>query len=182
MWITVQYSQKILTKNKENLLESEPAALFEMMKKYILLVDDNSIWDSLKDTFGLSKAKYSLLYVVSEWLGHEFHQLEPVISQKVQIYKKQNIHNIARLPTYEETIDLLFPRCMKKLVTRWLGESTNLSDGNRSVECDHDYILLSKRQRADLIKYPKVQFILEFATNSLISGIAHVANSRLTHY
>lgn len=164
-------------------------AFFEMMEQYLALVKSDMYEDSVDDTFGLPREKYALLYVVSEWLGKEYYKLESEISKKVDMFKQENLTTIDSLPPSESTIDMLFPSFMKQLLVCWLGASGDheglmLDWLSASAFADHNYSPRAKKSKTgscdtDRPLFPLVQLILEFATNSLVSGVAHVIYSRL---
>ena len=184
---TLDYLNFISSEDDEN-FASWGFAFFEMMEQYLMLVKSDVYEDSGEDTFGLPREKYALLYIVSEWLGKEYYKMESEISKKVEVFKTENLTTIDSLPPSESTIDMLFPAFMKQLLVCWLGAS---ADRELSLDwlaaaplADHNYSPPAKMRKtgscsSDQPVYPIVQLILEFATNSLVSGVAHVIYSRL---
>ena len=184
--LTLDYLKHISSEDVEN-FSQWGFAFFSMMEQYLTLVKSDMYEDSVDETFGLSKEKYTLMYVVSEWLGKEYHKLESPISKKVEFFKKQNLTAIDSLPPSESTIDMLFPSFMKQLLVCWLGaieDSVPSLDSSTAVAfADHNYSPPAKVRRAGCNRplFPLVQLILEFATDSLVSGVAHVVYSRLRY-
>nr|XP_006822993.1 PREDICTED: uncharacterized protein LOC102807855 [Saccoglossus kowalevskii] len=132
------------------------------------------------------------LNITSSWLGKEFHKMSNSISDKVDKFKSEHITSIDNLPPSEQVIDALFPRCMKILFSSWIG----IKENERQQQTEHQESSASDDSQAgtDSLKvpqhqppkqkfsrYPLVQLILEFANQTLISGVAHVLYSRLIH-
>ena len=188
--LALDYLKHISSEDVENFTKWG-FAFFNMMEQYLTLVKSDSYEDSVDDTFGLSREKYTMLYVVSEWLGKEYHKLESAISKKVEIFKKENLTTIDSLPPSESTIDMLFPSFMKQLLVCWLGATEDLAVLNldwltATAFADHNYSPPAKMRKSascnnDRPLFPLVQLILEFATDSLVSGVAHVVYSRLRY-
>lgn len=149
----------------------------DIIHEFLLLLKQDTSELVFDNLFGLSRDKYVFLYVLSDWLGKQFHDLEPQIVQKVDLFKKLTLQTIDNLPPAEKLIDLLFPHCMKILLVNWLGEA-QCREGFKSD--DHCYTPPAKVQKMSIgPNYTVVQLMLEFGTNCLISGIAHVVYSRL---
>ncbi|XP_077996274.1 uncharacterized protein LOC144449587 [Glandiceps talaboti] len=132
------------------------------------------------------------LDIASRWLGQEFNQMNNTVSKSVEAFKAKNISCIDNLPPAEQLIDTLFPRSMKLLFTTWIGIKRNESQkalGLQEIQSckddDQDCGLDSPKEsrpaytQQTFSRYPLVQLILEFAKQTLISGVAHVLYSRL---
>ena len=191
--LALDYLKHISSEDAEN-CSKWGFAFFEMMEQYLVLMKSDMYDESVDDTFGLEREKFALLYVVSEWLGKEYHQLESAISKRVENFKKENLMAMDNLPPSESTIDMLFPVFMKQLLVNWLhgprdSETVSLDWLAASAFADHNYSPPVKVCRTDgsgsscseRPLFPLVQLILEFATDSLVSGVAHVVYSRLRY-
>lgn len=190
--LALDYLKHISSEDTEN-FSKWGFAFFEMMEQFLVLVKSDMYEDSVDDTFGLPREKYALLYVVSEWLGREYHKLEKTINKRVENFKKENLMSVDSLPPSESTIDMLFPSFMKQLLVCWLDSSNDQKDKAlnwlaASAFADHNYSppakmckMASGSAGGDRPLFPLVQLILEFATDSLVSGVAHVVYSRLRY-
>ncbi|KAK3609012.1 hypothetical protein CHS0354_019826 [Potamilus streckersoni] len=179
----------------DRLLPDYGLVFFQMMEDFLTLLkkDIAGAASDNQDTFGMEKHKFFLLQIISEWLGKEFHSLESQIATRVDLFKKENINAIDNLPPSQVIIDTLFPSFMKQLIINWLGisEKSGLDTDLSCFEYDHDYSPEVKKPRPSVTSsvivesqppfYPLVQLILEFASNSLVSGVAHVVYSRLRY-
>jgi len=144
------------------------------------LQSDKDEMPAADDMFGLSFEHFTLLNIVSDWLGNEFRQLQAPIQKRTNEFKCQNLLNIGSLPSAGHLIDTLFPVCMKSFFYNWLPFDNpahiSHSTSNEDVNVDHSYAYAHRESSA---KVKQVQVILELGTNCLISGIAHVVYSRL---
>ncbi|KAL3856466.1 hypothetical protein ACJMK2_011220 [Sinanodonta woodiana] len=180
----------------DKLLPDCGLVFFQMMEDFLTLLksDIAETPSDKQDTFGMERQKFLLLQIISDWLGKEFHSLEKEIAKRVDLFKKENINAIDNLPPSQVIIDTLFPSFMKQLIINWLGISEKSDQDNTDLFCfeyDHDYSPKIKKPRASVTSsvtgesqspfYPLVQLILEFASNSLVSGVAHVVYSRLRY-
>jgi len=127
--------------------------------------------------------------------------------QQVEEFKRENISCIDSLPPAEQLVWKLFPQCMVRLMLSWmLGKSQGDNEQNHSESlethtservnekpgtaypghCERTNIghLGSKVtgihscHHTDKV-HSLAQIILEFANNTLVSGVAHVVYSRL---
>jgi hypothetical protein len=104
-----------------------------------------------------------LLYVMCHWVGGEFKKCKEEISQKVTEFKKRHIATIDSLPPAERVIEELFPLSMIVLLRTWMKDETPKT----------------ATESQSVLPYPLIQLILEFANQTLVSGVAHVLYSRL---
>lgn len=132
--------------------------------------------------------KIKFLNFVSKWVGTELHKFEDKISKDVAKFMQSHIKCIDNLPPPEEIIDEIFPLCMKELIFHWMNPQ-NIESCDKPCNSefeDHMYSQEQKRLKSCSNKpdFHVIQLILEFANNSLISGVAHVVYSRIksTHY
>ena len=154
--------------------------LFDLIKSYVEKIKDCSQTRMDGQHFNLSRKLNIALCLIAENVGKQFFSLQTVISEKVSEFKKQHISSIDSLPPSEEVVNALFPECMINLLLNWM-----IPKGHRqNIVYDLDK-QANKRQRTDADSpqdiYPFVLLILEFANNSLISGVAHVLYTRLLH-
>ncbi|EDO39322.1 predicted protein [Nematostella vectensis] len=106
-------------------------------------------------------AKQKLLCKLCKLIGREFNNAKPDIEAKVTQFKAKHILTIHSLPCAEEVVEELFPLYMRDLMWVWMGgEEQAARTPNSSL-------------------YPLMQLILEFANQTLVSGVAHVLYSRL---
>ena len=185
--LALDYLKHISAEDKENFSEWG-FVFFEMMDQYLAMMKSEMYDDSMDDMFGLPRQKFALLYVVSEWLGREYHKLELLISERVENFKKENLMAMDSLPPSESTIDMLFPSFMKQLLVNWLqGPRGSDTITLASAFADHTYsppvkvCRVEGNSSTERPLFPLVQLILEFATDSLVSGVAHVVYSRLRY-
>lgn len=124
--------------------------------------------DSSLDTQDRCDISAAMLEVTSDWLGREFHSMHNFVQDSVAKYKTENIHSIGTLPSAQRTCSI-FPRAMVVLFERWLA-SPSVADepmtDSKSLSDTRDI-------------YPFIQLLLEFANNSLISGVAHVVYTQI---
>jgi len=114
-----------------------------------------------------------ILNSTSTWVGRQFGKLNSQVQEKVTKFKEANIESIQNLPDSRTMCESLFPLCMRRLFEEWLG----VSHLTESVSEETPQTKKSKPQPPDI--YPFIQLILEFANNSLLSGVAHVVFTRL---
>lgn len=160
------------------------SVFFKIMEEFLVIVNnetDDRNEAILKNTFDLPKDKHILLYLISDWLGHEYQELEALIANKVDAFKKENIMSIDYLPTSETLIDNLFPTFMKTFVVNWCGFKLNNDRSENELDANvcHDHCYSGPLSVSRNTNYPLVQLMLEFGSNSFISGMAHVVFSRL---
>lgn len=150
----------------------------QLLDKYLKTVEGSLS----KNHFDIPCKRETALCIMSDWLGKQFHGMESAVSVKVDQFKKDHISCIDNLPPSENIIKTLFPVSMTQLVSNWIG----LNSENVCADVsDHDYGPPEKRIRGaglqDWSLYPVIQLLLEFANNSLVSGVAHVVYSTLRH-
>ncbi|KAL5015677.1 hypothetical protein ScPMuIL_005266 [Solemya velum] len=150
----------------------------QLLEKYLKTVEGILS----ENHFGIPCRRETALCIISDWLGKQFHRMEPAISAKVDQFKEDHIACIDNLPPPESIIKTLFPVCMTQLISNWIGQK--IENGFVDVS-DHDYGPPQKRIRGTGSQegslYPVIQLLLEFANNTLVSGVAHVVYSRLRH-
>lgn len=118
----------------------------------------------------------AILEVASGWIGREFNTMKPVVQQSITKFKTDNIKSIARLPSSQDTCSH-FPRAMVTLFENWLSaEQVNQPSNVDDITGEP---VLKHRRCASSDMYPFIQLLLEFANNSLISGVAHVVYTQL---
>ena len=180
--LAFDYLNYLVNSLETDSVESFMNVPFRLMEDFLLLVnmvDDQH--DVFRNMFGMSRERFILLQLISEWLGKEFHDLEGLIKENVEIFKKDNIMCIDSLPSPETIIKTLFPSFMTTFVINWLGfqnEDDTLHNKSEATS-DHCYTQVTKLKGQANINYQLVQLILEFGSNCLISGIGHVVFSRL---
>ncbi|XP_045172697.2 uncharacterized protein LOC123534483 isoform X2 [Mercenaria mercenaria] len=182
--LVLEYLNYFAKLEKTDAFENFGCILFKIMEEFLVLVGvDDGMPNVFKNTFGISREKFILLYQISDWLGQEYHKLEELIKEKVETFKRDNITCIDTLPSAETITDTLFPSFMKTFVTNWLGfhNENHILHGKSelNVMSDHCYTQPPKNDIPGNINYQLVQLILEFGSNCLISGIGHVVFSRL---
>ncbi|XP_072163344.1 uncharacterized protein [Diadema setosum] len=146
----------------------------------------------------------TFLCAVAKWLGSTFHREVMAISERVEDFKLRNIDHINSLPQPERLVHTLFPKPMVEFVMCWVGTSndeegvtssagadaadsdccrTQSSHGDKSKD-DEDSVLEEHAHENLNPKacFPLVQFILEMANQTLISGMAHVIYPRLIQH
>lgn len=114
-----------------------------------------------------------MLEATSDWLGQEFHAMNKKVQENVETFKTENISSIKTLPSAEKTCSM-FPRPMVRLFEQWLSPAVNadVTDTPSSSSEAHN-----TTQPKSI--YPFIQLLLEFANNSLISGVAHVVYTQI---
>ena len=125
-----------------------------------------------------------MLEATSDWLGQEFHSMKDLVQQNVENFKTENISSISALPSAEKTC-AMFPRAMVRLFEQWLSPAVTTdvtAEANQEDEsqtgskaADHTPTLNTTKNCI----YPFIQLLLEFANNSLISGVAHVVYTQI---
>ena len=187
--LALDYLKHISAEDEEN-VSDWGFVLFEMMDQFLATMRSEMYDDTTEDLFGLSRQKFALLYIVSEWLGGEYHKLASAISERVENFKKENLMAMDSLPPSESTIDMLFPSFMKQLLVNWIQEPNSQNEPVviASAFADHTYsppwpvkVCKVDGDNSERPLFPLVQLILEFATDSLVSGVAHVVYSRLRY-
>lgn len=125
-----------------------------------------------------------MLEATSDWLGQEFHSMKDLVQQNVENFKTENISSISALPSAEKTC-AMFPRAMVRLFEQWLSPAvtadftaeTNQEDGSQTgSKAPNQTPTLNTTKNCI---YPFIQLLLEFANNSLISGVAHVVYTQI---
>lgn len=104
-----------------------------------------------------------ILYTISYWVGNKFRKYKEEISQKVTEFKKRHIATIDSLPPAEKVIVELFPQAMIVLLKTWMEDESQKPQGDPQT----------------FLPFPLIQLILEFANQTLVSGVSHVLYSRL---
>ena len=191
---------KLLELYNLELLSTDCSAFpFEVIDDYITLVrrNDTTSVKHFANDFNVPVNKNIFLGLISEWLGKEFRTFHSLISHKVEEFKKENIDSINNLPSPQALMSQLFPQSMLLLIANWMGPfgvGSGVPDqvqAHMGPPVDHTYSpppaasqatpSSSCRQVAppDETLYQIIQLILEFANNTLISGVAHVVYSRL---
>ena len=141
-----------------------------------------------------------VLGAVAEWLGTKFNAEVSAISERVEEFKLKNIDQITNLPQPEALVHNLFPKPMVDFVMSWMGskdvqEFATVSAGKAStsnvnacsrVGVNSEIVMQNTCIGTDDVRdssaatcFPLVQFILELANQTLISGMAHVIYPRL---
>lgn len=144
---------------------------YELLKSYAVIIEDRVMADAYH-TEGVARSRGVVLCLLGEWLGKAFASLAPSISTKANAFKERHIESVDNLPPAHQLIAELFPLCMRQLLYSWM------SPVEEGGPCN------TKRQRTeDSTKnvHPYVQLILEFANNTLVTGVAHVLYSSLLH-
>ena len=174
-----------------------PAFPFSVLEQYTLLIKNCATQKLFGNKFDIACRRNAVLCLLSEWLGSQMHLLSDALQCKVMTFKERNINCVENLPCPRTLVDLVFPRCMQILLVHWLGqEEEEVDAGEGHGASDHSYSSLdvdddgehpSTAKGASVAstttpdKFPFIQFILEFANNALISGVAHVVYSRLVN-
>ncbi|KAL4223771.1 hypothetical protein ACF0H5_017237 [Mactra antiquata] len=173
-------------------IASSDDVLFKLMEEFLTQVkpdlsDGISPTSTENNSFNIPNYKFILLYLISDWLGHEYQALESQIAEKVYKFKQENIMTIDLLPSSENLTDTLFPSFMKLFIENWCGfgesrksasnETRHNAGPDSEIGADHCYSEPMRVVRDT--NHPLVLLMLEFGSNSLISGIAHVVFSRL---
>ena len=167
---------------------------FSILEQYTSLIKNCATQKLFGNTFDIPCRRNAVLCLLSEWLGTQLHLLSDALQRKVMKFKEKNINCVENLPGPRTLVDLVFPQCMQILLVHWLGqeeEELDAEDGHgtsdhsySSVDVDDDGEHPSTAKGASVAssdKFPFIQFILEFANNALISGVAHVVYSRLVN-
>lgn len=140
---------------------------YSVLDSYAVIAEDAAL-SKRYSGFNLSTHKAVLLSLLGEWLGKEFASLQPSVNAKAELFKLRHIESIDKLPPAKELVSELFPQCMRTLIYNWM-QTTEESDGPPEA----------KKLCPDV--HPYVQLILEFANNTLVTGVAHVLYSSLIH-
>jgi hypothetical protein len=182
--LVYDYLNYFMNSQETDLFVNFGSVLFKIMEEFLLLVTmDDELPDAFKNTSRMPQERFILLHLLSDWVGKEFHDLEGVIKENVETFKKDNITCIDSLPSAETITKTLFPSFMRIFVTNWLGfkneDSLLHQNSETSSMSDHCYTQVEKVKGQGSINYQLVQLILEFGSNCLISGIGHVVFSRL---
>ena len=125
-----------------------------------------------------------MLEATSDWLGQEFHSMKDLVQQNVENFKTENISSISTLPSAEKTC-AMFPRAMVRLFEQWLSPAVNADvtvEANQEDESQTGSKAADQTPTMNTTKnciYPFIQLLLEFANNSLISGVAHVVYTQI---
>ena len=130
-----------------------------------------------------------MLEATSDWLGQEFHSMKDLVQQNVENFKTENISSISALPSAEKTC-AMFPRAMVRLFEQWLSPAVTAdvnvdvtnSETNQEDESQAGSKAANQAPTLNTTKnciYPFIQLLLEFANNSLISGVAHVVYTQI---
>ncbi|XP_061197522.1 uncharacterized protein LOC133205685 [Saccostrea echinata] len=140
--------------------------------------------DEPESDLQISKNKLKFLTALGTWLGNEFHNCSHVISRRVDNFKQEHIRCIDNLPPSSDIVNHIFPVFMTAFILHWQGFGTPvIGYSESSLALEHNYA--SKKQIMDEHQagpnYPLIQLILEFANNSLISGVAHVVFSKIKY-
>ncbi|XP_062581086.1 uncharacterized protein LOC134242898 [Saccostrea cucullata] len=153
-------------------------------------------FDKMKDSeFGvnepesdlhISRNKLKFLTVLGTWLGNEFHNCSRMISNREDNFKHEHISCIDNLPPSSDIVNHIFPVFMTAFNLHWQGFSTPVNEYSvPSLALKHNYTCTGKKQMMEEEQtgpiYPLIQLILEFANNSLISGVAHVVFSKIKY-
>lgn len=115
-----------------------------------------------------------LLMSTSQWLAKSFSELHSQVKTLTNKFKSENIQSVDDLPPAKDVCLALFPRAMVILFEEWL----TVTHGDSNA----DHTAAKKRRQTgewEVSVYPFIQLILEFANNTLISGVAHVLFTRL---
>ena len=159
---------------------------FLILQKYLdLLKGGNNVCDTYANSFSIPYKLNIAMCIICEWLGDQFLALSDAIFKNVGIFKEQHLDCIDNLPPPHVIICDLFPRCMQILLKHWLKTDKQIASKS-SATCtstpskrhcgDESSGVLECRDNDALI-----QFILEFTSGALISGVAHVVYSRLVN-
>ena len=167
---------------------------FSILERYTSLIKNCATEKLFGNTFDIPCRRNAVLCLLSEWLGTQMHLLSDALQRKVMSFKEKNINCVENLPCPRTLVDLVFPQCMQILLVHWLGQEEEEVDAEdahgasdhsySSVDVDDDGEHPSIAKGASVAssdKFPFIQFILEFANNALISGVAHVVYSRLVN-
>ena len=141
----------------------------ELINDYNLLIENEE--DYVND-FEIPLQKHIVLCLISKWLGCEFSELYAKINDKTVKFKTEHITNISEMPPSIELVQHLFPKCMEILLLEWMKKHNEVLQENEPTK---------KKLKTDKLNklYPFLQLILEFANDSLVSGVSHVLYSRL---
>ena len=162
---------------------------YVVLEQYTLLIKNHAVQTLFENSFDIPCRRNAVLCLLSEWLGQQLCSLSDALHCKVEDFKQRNINCIENLPCPRTLVDLVFPRCMQVLLVHWLGQGEEEETEGLHGASDHSYSTLAVK-RPDVAtpvctpssdKFPFIQFILEFANNALISGVAHVVYSRLVN-
>jgi hypothetical protein len=158
----------------------------EVLCKYNLMGPDPHLDDLFDNDFNIECRRNAVLCMLSEWLGNQFRTLSPMVEEKVLTFKKEHIGCIDNLPPATEIIDSIFPRCMSLFVYHWLTKGENVPQFTQTTKST-----IQTHGKKSKIDYhsdsvskiaPLAQIILEFANNTLISGVAHVVYAQVMQH
>lgn len=113
----------------------------------------------------------------AKWLAKSFCHLHPQVKGQTSRFKQENIQCVDSLPCAQDLCAALFPRAMVVLFEDWL-VFTHAASFPSADEHSGKRRKPSNPESSALI-YPFIQLILEFANNTLVSGVAHVLFTRL---
>ncbi len=133
--------------------------------------------------FDMTSQDNKLLCCVAGWLGDSFGKMSHQIASNVEHFKMRHIKCIDNLPPAKDILDGVFPKCMVMLFNCWLNAANSLCPADHSYSVAKKLRLSSShnlsKDSTGSVNYPLIQLLLEFANNTLISGVAHVVYSRV---
>ncbi|ELU04070.1 hypothetical protein CAPTEDRAFT_225598 [Capitella teleta] len=143
---------------------------YSVLNSYALVADDSALHKHYccVGGFNLPPQKAVLLNLLSEWLGQEFAALKPSVNAQAEQFKLRHIESIDKLPPAKDLVSELFPQCMRTFMYNWMQTNQRCPEAGTSD---------AKKMCPDI--HPYVQLILEFANNTLVTGVAHVLYSSL---
>jgi hypothetical protein len=110
-----------------------------LLGEYCELIGDKVDFCS-SDGYDVNGRLGVFIHLVCNWLGDQFARLRPIIANRVEAFKAENINRISNLPSPRVVVDQLYPHSMKLLFLRWMG-SADLSDldlsGSRTTDFSH---------------------------------------------
>lgn len=109
-------------------------------------------------------------------LAKSFSHMHSQVKEQTNKFKRENIQSVDSLPSAQEMCSSLFPRPMVVFFEDWL----NVTHTDLTLCHGRPPSKRKKPTTQDSSNiYPFIQLMLEFANNTLISGVAHVLFTRL---
>jgi hypothetical protein len=150
---------------------------YHLLDSYAVIVVDPLLTKQFVETDQnhLPPNRAVLLCLLGEWLGKEFGALRFKVNSKAEEFKLRHIESMDKLPPAKDLVAELFPKCMRSFLYNWMQ-----TEEKRSPETEPPTSKKICQEEFQNI-HPYVQLILEFANNTLVTGVAHVLYSSLLH-
>ena len=140
-----------------------------LMRSYLEMKQKESIEGENQCEFQFQQEL--VLHVISGWLGEEMHSFQPRIELNVDLFKKNYLSSINNLPNPEDIINELYPSAMCNLLYNWIGVENEQGFDDDSAFSTSD---------SKLFGSSLTLFLLELLNKSPITGLGHLALSRIT--